>query len=150
VQRVSPVFRLDITASLDDVDVMGHVSNLVYIRWVIEIAEAHSAAVGWNFDAYQELGGAFVVRRHEVDYLRPAFAGDAIALETWVESWKAASSIRCTTVLGADGTALARGRTQWAFVDMERGRPVRIPAALREAFAGPPSEAARVDSGSRP
>jgi acyl-CoA thioester hydrolase len=132
---LSSVFEQALSVAPEDVDLLGHASNVAYVRWIQDIARAHSEAVGLDFAAYRALGAVFVVRRHEVDYLRPAMPGEALRLRTWVESWKAASSVRRTEVLRADGTELARAATTWALVSTENGKPVRIGAAIREAFA---------------
>ena len=141
---VSPIFHLELVASPDDMDELEHVSNLVYLRWVLEVAQGHSAAVGYDHAAYRALGSVFVVRRHEIDYLRPAFAGDRIRLSTWVDSWKAASSIRMTRIARVDSgdgdggeVELARAKTRWAFIDMASGRPTRIPENVAAAFTRP-------------
>jgi acyl-CoA thioester hydrolase len=136
----SPGFATEIAVAADDIDELGHVSNVVYVRWILHAAQAHSRAVGYDFAAYQRLGAVFVVRRHEVDYLASALAGDRILLRTWVDSLKAASSVRMTSILRLHAdreVELARGRTLWALIDLETGRPRRIPDELRAAF-GPP------------
>jgi acyl-CoA thioester hydrolase len=124
-----------LVAATDDIDELGHVSNVVYVRWILTAALGHSSAVGWGPEQYRDLGATFVVRRHEIDYLLPVFAGDAIELETRVEWWKGASSLRRTSIRRAsDGAEVARGATLWAFVDMRAGRPRRIPESVRTAF----------------
>ena len=149
---VSPVFDLELVAAADDMDELDHVSNLVYVRWVLEVALAHSNAVGLEHARYRELGVVFVVRRHEIDYLRPAFAGDRIRVSTWVESWKGASALRASRIvrLSGEGDAgrgseveLARASTLWALIDLETGRPTRIPTILLDAFAVSGSPAGR-------
>jgi acyl-CoA thioester hydrolase len=140
VEAVSPRFRLDIVVSPDEIDELNHVSNLAYLRWVLRVAQAHSASVGYDYRAYDALGAVFVVRRHEIDYQRPAYAGEEIVLTTWIESWAAASSWRCTSITRiSDGVELAQARTLWAFVATDAGRPRRIPAALKDAFARAPA-----------
>ena len=143
---VSPLFHLDIAAVSTDIDDLGHVSNLVYLRWVLEVAQGHSAALGYDMAAYRRLGAVFVVRRHEIDYLSSAYAGDRIRLTTWVESWKAVSSVRMTTISRITGSAegdgevaveLARATTLWAMINLDSGKPQRIAAELRQAFADP-------------
>ena len=129
------LFRQRIDVDPSDIDALGHVSNVSYLRWVQDIALAHSSEVGWAFQRYVDLGMFFVVRRHEIDYLRPALLGDRIELCTWVESWKAATSLRRTTIGRAgDGVELARAATTWALVSAEDGRPCRIPRELRNSF----------------
>jgi acyl-CoA thioester hydrolase len=122
-------------APLSDIDELGHVSNIAYVRWIQEVAKAHSAAVGLDHAAYVRLGAVFVVRRHDIEYLAPAYEGDAIRLTTWIAKWGAATSERRTRITReSDGRELARALTVWAFISMETLRPRRIPAELGEAF----------------
>ena len=126
-------FRFPIRATAADIDELGHVSNLVYVRWVLETATAHSAALGWGHAEYRALGAIFVVRRHEIDYLAQVMAGDEIIGETWVDSWKAASCVRRTELLRGE-KVVARAATTWAFIQTATGRPTRIPEDLCRLF----------------
>jgi acyl-CoA thioester hydrolase len=127
--------RHTITAAADDIDELGHVSNVVYLRWVLDAAIRHSTTVGWAPAAYIEFGSVLVVRRHELDYLAQVREGDALDVETWVDDWKGASVLRRTTMTRVrDGALVTRAATTWAFIDLATGRPRRIPAELRLAF----------------
>lgn len=131
-------FQLSMTVGDNDIDMLGHASNLAYLRWVQDVALAHSEAVGFGLEGYQRLGGVFVVRRHEIDYLRPALRGDALEMRTWLPSVSAAKCHRATDIVRpADGITVARALTTWGFVEMTTGRPTRIPDALRIAFGVP-------------
>lgn len=123
-------FTLPIRVATTDIDEFEHVSNQVYLRWVLEVATGHSVHLGWNAAKYKELGAAFVVRRHELDYLAPVKFGDEIRAETWVLAWRAASCTRMTEVFRGDQLVL-RAQTTWAFMDLASQRPVRIPEHLR-------------------
>ena len=129
------VFLQHITVDDSDVDELGHVSNVAYLRWVQNVARAHSVDAGYDVEQYKQLGVVFVVRRHELDYLRPAYAGDDIEVKTWVGKWTAATSVRHThLVRRSDEVELLRGVTTWALVSTEDGRPRRITRELRVAF----------------
>lgn len=133
----SNLFEQERVPTADDVDALGHVNNIVYVRWVQDVAVAHSDAAGWDLAAYQREGAVFVVRRHEVEYLRPAYEGDRLVLRTWVADWKGASSWRETRVVRErDQQEVVRARTLWAFVDASSGRPKRIPQAIVDSFKG--------------
>ena len=128
-------YRLRVEVRREDVDELGHASNLVYLRWVLEAALAHSTSVGLDQAAYLGRREVWVVRSHHIDYLRPALAGEQLEVETRVSSMAAASSLRRTRIRRAsDGVELCRAATDWAFVDLERGRPKRIPEDIRSRF----------------
>jgi acyl-CoA thioester hydrolase len=125
-----------------DIDMLGHASNIAYVRWVQDVAVAHSAAVGLDMEGYSQLGAVFVVRRHEIDYLRPVVRGEALQLRTWIDSAFAAKCKRATEIVRT-GTGemapvvVARAMTTWGFVELATGRPTRIPDSVRIAFSQP-------------
>ena len=124
---------MPITPSAADIDELGHVSNLVYMQWALDVATAHSVAKGWGHAEYLATGTVWVVRRHEIDYLAQVKLGDAIRGETWVENWRAASCVRHTELF-RDDQIVARAATTWAFMSLASGRPQRIPDELRAQF----------------
>jgi acyl-CoA thioester hydrolase len=144
------------TVEARDIDALGHANNVSFIRWINDAAIAHSTSVGFGIEACLRAGLVWVVRRHDVEYLRPAFAGERIEALTWPESLSAATSLRRTLFrrveaggqdseaggsAGAEGTQiLARSETTWALFDPETQRPRRVPEAMRAAYgfvAGP-------------
>ena len=128
-------FSSRLTAAADEVDEFGHISNIVYLRWVQEAARQHASAVGWTVDAFRETGAIFIVRRHEIDYLQPVYAGDLVDVTTWVATYRGASCERHTRfVRASDAHPIARVVSRWVFVATDKGRPRRIPAELAQAF----------------
>jgi acyl-CoA thioester hydrolase len=130
-----------------DIDGLGHASNIAYVRWIQDVAIAHSNAVGLDFAAYQKIGGVFFVRRHEIDYLRPVLRGDRLEVRTWIDSAMAAKCKRATEIVrhlatgpqtaDQSGIVVAQSMTTWGYVEIASSRPVRIPEEIRIAFGMP-------------
>lgn len=112
-----------------DIDMLGHANNVVWVRWLNEAAIAHSTHVGLSEEVCRALGGLWVVRRHDVEYLRAAYAGETLEAFTWPESMRGATSLR-RTLFQRDGEVLARAETTWVLIDTETGRPRRPPSEL--------------------
>ncbi len=130
-------FALPIAVATDDIDALGHVNNVVYVRWMQEAATAHWESVT---SAAERAAVTWVVTRHEVDYKTPAFAGERLHVVTWVGDVTGAVWERFIEVRrDADGRVLARGRSCYAALDPVTGRPRRIDAAIRAPFARAPS-----------
>jgi acyl-CoA thioester hydrolase len=118
-----------------EIDGLGHANNVVYLHWMIDAAVAHSAAQGWNGERYQEMGTGWVVRRHEIDYLQPAYAGEEIIVRTWVADMRRVQSRRRFVIQRVqDGVKLAEATTNWAFINFQTGAPARIPAEVTDSF----------------
>ena len=130
------VFRRTRIVRDEDTDALGHVNNVTWVRFVVELADAHSRAVGLDWDAYQRIGGMWIVRRHEIDYARAAAPGEQIHEETWVEFARGARSQRRSRFLRSDGQELlVEASTDWAFVDTKRQRPKRIHPEVIQRFS---------------
>ena len=134
-------------ASHEDVDSLGHISNIAYVQWIQDVAVSHSEAVGFSQADYESIGAVFVVRKHTIEYLRAAFAGDEVELTTHLAWWRAAVTDRRTVVTRVvDGTVLVEASTLWAFASTKTGHPTRIPKAVLEAFYGEQSVSDPSDS----
>jgi acyl-CoA thioester hydrolase len=155
-----------------EADAVGHVNNAAYLHYLEQAAIEHSGAVGYPLGRYREMGTLFIVRRHEVDYLRPASPGDVLEVVTWAEEIRGPRAVRAyevyrhvqatsdvsTVAVPADGLLpathvppsepLVRARTQWVYVDLDSGRPLRLPAELIGAFMG--TGTSRPVGGARP
>lgn len=119
------VVRLDVVAG--DIDGFAHVNNVVYVRWVLDAAVAHSDAVGLGLGDYHARGAAYLLRAHAIEYLRPALLGDAIEVVTWIERTTAACAERRTLVRRVGELApLAVSETTWVLVDLDTRRARRI------------------------
>lgn len=119
------------------IDVLGHASNVEWLQWVIDAAEAHSRSVGLSFEEYQRLGCVWVVRKHELEYLAEALEGETITAHTWIADIRAATSLRRTR-FERDGKVLARGQTRWVLLSAVTRKPTRVPKELlaRYGFGG--------------
>jgi acyl-CoA thioester hydrolase len=126
----------------EEIDTLGHVNNLNYLKWMIDAAVGHSTANGWPPGRYREIRSAFIVRSHHVEYLQPAFLGDEICVNTWVSSFNKVTCVRkYKAVRVKDQVVVATGETGWVFLGLEPYQPRRIPPELARAFViVPPSE----------
>jgi len=123
------VFYLPITVASEDIDELNHVNNIVYLRYVQDAAIGHWKTVP------QEIASQIIwmARRHEIDYLKQAFLGEALVAKTWVDDFVGVKSIRhCEILRGED--ILARSVTHWISIDAQTLRPKRITEEIVKQF----------------
>jgi acyl-CoA thioester hydrolase len=131
---MSDVFRFEITVPDDVVDANRHVNNVAYVKWMQDAAVRHSEATGCT-RLTLAVGATWVVRTHHIEYYRPAFAGDRLAISTWVADFRKVRSLRkYEFVRASDNSVLARGETDWVFIDSATGRPRSIPEEVKSVF----------------
>lgn len=119
-------FSLVLKPTLADIDEMGHVNNVVYVRWIQEVAAAH-----WQAIASDELKRKYswVVLRHEIDYRAPVFNGELVAGTTWVGDHHGAKFDRFVQ-LTCNNRVVAEAKTTWCLLDAASLRPLRIPSEV--------------------
>lgn len=124
-------FSHSFVVAADDIDELGHVNNVAYLRWIQDIAVAH-----WFDAAAEEMRAMYswVVVRHEIDYKKPAFENEEITATTWIGEWTAVTCERFTEIRRGEDL-LVKGRTVWCMLDRETKKPVRISSELINRFA---------------
>lgn len=132
-----PRFEMSFVAPESDVDELGHVSNVAIVRYVQDVAKAHSEAVGLDLATYQAMGVVFVVRRHRIEYLRSIMGSQAVTAKTWIEGFSGATSDRVMTLDDAEGQTLVRAETLWVLVSTTSGRPRRVTPDIIAKFSSP-------------
>ena len=124
-------FRHPLQIISADIDALGHVNNVVYLRWVQEAAEAH-----WNSltSITERTELAWVVIRHEIDYYQSTKLTDELYALTWVESSDGVKSIRNVEIFNQSEKLLAKARTTWCLIDAKTQRPKRISEEIKTLF----------------
>jgi acyl-CoA thioester hydrolase len=123
-------FSHEFSVEKSDIDELGHVNNVAYVRWVQDAAVAH-----WLDATTSEQQAKFIwiMLRHEIAYKKQAFENEKITATTWVGEWTAVTCERFVEITrGTD--LLAKSRTVWCMLDRKTSKPTRISSELKELF----------------
>lgn len=146
----SHAFVCDIAIARSGVsNVVDHVSNIEYVRWLDRAAELHADSLGYTRAWLVNHGMMWFVARHEIDYLAEALPHDHLVIGTWVRSIRKVKSWRDYAIVRpADQTMICRAATLWVLVDLESRRPKRISAEMIARFQSVPdsTDAAQASS----
>lgn len=126
------VFNRTFTPTAEDIDANGHVNNVVYVRWIQDMATSH-----WNArqPAEEQSRWAWIVLRHEIDYRRALMPGETATARTWVaETPEGPRFDRFVRIDGPDGAMCAQARTVWCMIEQATGRPKRVTPEIVARF----------------
>lgn len=130
-----PPFTAQLTVRHYEMDSLGHVNNAVYQHYLEHAAIEHLEHLGFSLDRYRELGGVFVMRRIEIDYLRSAAAGDRLEISTWIEQMRGPRAIRRYEIrLAGKAEILLKAEALWVWVEISTMRPRAIPQQIIDVF----------------
>lgn len=128
-------FKTQLRVRYHEMDALGHVNNAVYQHYLEQAAVEHSEHLGFNQEHCQELGGIFVMRRIEIEYLRPAVAGDNLEVTTWLQTMRGPRAVRRYEIHNqGNGQLLVLAEALWVWVDIKAMRPRAIPSQLLDVF----------------
>ena len=134
-------------------DAYGQMQPINYLRRMQEAAFGASAAVGYDFARYDQLGYLWLVRETEIEYLSPLAYGDQVEIKTWVHDFRRFRSRRMYEFWDLNrGKLAAQASTDWVYVNAQNLRPAAIPEAMQLAFfpEGSPTERGARDRTSVP
>ena len=129
------VFKTRRRVEWREIDSMLHVNNTAYMAYVEDCGFKVASAFGWPVQRMWQEGFGILLRQHEIEYRLPALMDEELEIATWIAGFKRTTAIRYFTITRvADGARLAQVRTRWAWVDLESGRPIRIPDRFLRDF----------------
>ncbi|MBW4560993.1 MAG: acyl-CoA thioesterase [Mojavia pulchra JT2-VF2] len=130
------VFKTLLRVRHYEMDALGHVNNAVYQNYLEQAAIEHSEHLGLTLDVYKEFGGVFVMRRVEIDYLRPAVAGETLEVTTWVREIRGTRSFRRYEIRKQNQEdLLVTAEVLWVWVEAKTMRPRPIPSLILDRFS---------------
>jgi acyl-CoA thioester hydrolase len=131
---ISPTYSKTFIIPRLAIDENGHVNNVAYVQWMQDIAVEHYSSIG-GVEA-QGQNSTWVVREHKIEYFLPAYAGEEIEIKTWVENIRRVRSLKkYEFVRKLDGKVIAKGETDWVFVDVKTGVPRAVPDEVSRVFS---------------
>lgn len=157
MSRPVSAYITHVRVRFQECDPLGHLNNAVAVGYLEQAAFDHAALLGWPVARLQrEVGGVFVVRRHDLTFHQPAFENEVLQILTWPADLAGVRALRRYEVrrIEADpyspppsriepGDAFTRfapaelvlsGYTEFVLANLERGRPMRVPPDVSAGF----------------
>jgi acyl-CoA thioester hydrolase len=125
------VVRVPVYRRFSDLDVLGHVNNVVFHDYLQE------ARVGMLRDLSLVHTGEYsqVVAEQTVRHRKPLLlAPEPVVIETWITRLGNSSYVIEYRIIDEHGDVAATATTVMAVVDATTGRPMRMPTGLREVL----------------
>lgn len=128
----------DIRIMAYDIDAVGIVSNIHYVRWFEDIRHEFLEEY-YPYDEMMKNGISPMLMKTEVEYILPLTIQDHPVAKSWVEKMERMRWIICFEIYSGDKLC-CRGRQNGCFWDMNRKRPTRVPERMASAFKGEKEE----------
>ena len=132
---MSQLFEEKIVVKPEHLDALGHVNNVIYVKWMQDVALAHSTVLGLDLDTFLALKHAMVASEHQVKYRKACVLGDKLILRTWLGELNALSSLRHYAFYREnDQEIVFQAQTRWVCVEIATGRVKRLSPTFTQAY----------------
>ena len=126
------VFAFPVRVYYEDTDAGGVVYYANYLKFAERARTEFIRYLGQNqIDELEKNKHAFVVRKVEAEYLRPAVLDDMLTVTCKAEEKSGATITVCQEILRGD-EVLVKIKVMAVYVDIEKKRPLRLPKFLAE------------------
>ncbi len=124
------IFEHQIKVNQSEIDELNHVNNVVYLKWINHVSGLH-----WKILSNNEINNNYfwIVSKHEINYLKPAFLDDKITLKTWIVTLEGVSSKRKVEIYKNDDL-IAKSITTWILINVKTQKIARIPEEIKAIF----------------
>lgn len=127
------IYQYEITVGKESIDILGHVNNREYLRWMEKAAIKHAASLGWDAKRYLQRGETWVAREHWIEYLRQTYEGERLTVYSWVSKLNGSRSLRRYAIKRGNRVVCV-GATEWVYIDFKTGRPKEVPDDVAACF----------------
>lgn len=133
MENTRPMFlEMPIKINGYDIDVMGIVSNIVYVRWFEDLRHFYLDTY-WPYKEMLKSNLSPILSKTEVEYKYPLTIQDEITGRIWVHEFGRGKWIMAMEI-ATEQKVVCRGKQTGYIFDMERNRPVPIPEGLRAKY----------------
>lgn len=130
------IFKLRRRVEWRDIDTARHVNNAVYFNYIEDCGMQVAVAHGWPLTRTESERFGVIAREHHIEYRNQALLDDELDIATWAAPRSRTTAARFYTIARLrDNLLLAQASTLWVWVDLQTGRPIRIPTQYIADFA---------------
>lgn len=130
---MAAIFQYKTTVGPSSIDVLRHVNNREYLRWMEKAAMDHADSLGCGARDCLRRQEVWVAREHWIEFLMPCYLNDELTVYTWVDNIGNSRSLRRYAIKRGDDL-VSVGATEWVYIDFKTGRPKVLPDEIHNRF----------------
>lgn len=133
------MYSFDSRIRYSEVDIRGHVTLPSVIDYFQDCSSFQSEELGVGMEYLTAHKLAWVLSSWQIEVNRYAEMGERIRVSTWPYGFKGFFGYRNFKMEGEGDELLAYANSVWTLLDLEKGRPARLPCEMLESYQLSPS-----------
>lgn len=104
------------------------------INYFQDCSTFHSESIGHGVEAMKKEGLAWILSSWQIIVNRYPRLYEEITVSTWAYGWKSFFGFRNYKMEDSEGNLIAYANTNWIYMNIRTGRPVRIPREVSDLY----------------
>ncbi|TJX14173.1 acyl-ACP thioesterase [Tissierella creatinini] len=117
-----------------DGDKDGYIRPENLLAYLGETSNLHSDSIGLGLKELKSSNYCWILNRWRARFFKHPRVRDEITIETWCSGIDKFYASREFAVYDKDEDIIFKGSTQWVFLDLNKGRPVRVPEEVGKPY----------------
>lgn len=133
---------IDMLKYSEDIKIRGHYTDLqgrLIVKALCDlfndVANVQTVSLGVDVPTLNAQGLTWMLHKLRILFYRMPMQGETVTLETWPSGIDRLFAIRDFRMLSGEGNVLLRATSEWMVIDMNRRRPIRLPACVMDTAA---------------
>ncbi|HQO83192.1 MAG TPA: thioesterase [Synergistales bacterium] len=127
-------YRIDFRVGHSEVGAHGRMRVVNAVNRFQDIAGEHADSLGLGVRDLLSKGYTWVLYRMRLTFSWVAVAGEDLTIRTWYRPERNLYSLRNFSMEDAGGERIIFGESSWVVLDLKKGRPVRLSAAMPASY----------------
>lgn len=126
----------------EEIKIRGHYTDLqgrLIVKSLCDlfndVANMQTISLGFDVPTLNAQGLTWMLHKLHIIVNRMPEQGETVTLETWPSGIDRLFALRDFSMLSGEGDVLIRATSEWMVIDVNRRRPVRLPACVTENAA---------------
>lgn len=115
-----------------DTDKHRRATPMAILTYLGETSGAHTDHIGFSVDSLKDINYGWMLNRWKVKINRYPSVKEKITIETWSSGIDRFYATREFVIYDEENLVIGKASTVWIFLNMEKKKPIRIPAEFNE------------------
>ena len=119
---------------LRDININNNLTNTGFLACLEDVACMHSEIAGYGVLNMEKTKRTWILLNWKIEIIKRPKYNDTINVKTWSRKIDRFNAFRDFIVYGKDNEILAKATSKWFFIDIEKGKPIKISVDVANCY----------------
>lgn len=119
---------------LRDINLNNELTNTGFLACLEDVACMHSEIAGYGVLNIEKTKRTWILLNWKIEILKRPKYNETITVKTWSRKIDKYNAFRDFNIFGTNNELIAKASSKWFFIDIEKGKPIKISDEVAECY----------------